>query len=118
MLHLKNFLGINSFRDALVAESVDAADLKSVGIYPVPVQVWPSAPTEKLLQTKELFLGLYNKNIAGHFCGKHCRFANHHSSGDSIRLPSCNVLDFCNQFFNIGSNYSILSKNRGKIKNI
>ena len=27
-----------------MAESVDAADLKSVGIYPVPVQVWPSAP--------------------------------------------------------------------------
>ena len=48
MLHLKNFLGINSFRDALVAESVDAADLKSVGIYPVPVQVWPSAPTKSL----------------------------------------------------------------------
>ena len=47
MLHLKNFLGINSFRDALVAESVDAADLKSVGIYPVPVQVWPSAPFKK-----------------------------------------------------------------------
>ena len=30
--------------NALVAESVDAADLKSVGIYPVPVQVRPSAP--------------------------------------------------------------------------
>ena len=33
--------------DALVAELVDAADLKSVGIYPVPVQVRPSAPIEK-----------------------------------------------------------------------
>ena len=32
------------FCDALVAELVDAADLKSVGIYPVPVQVRPSAP--------------------------------------------------------------------------
>ena len=30
-----------------MAESVDAADLKSVGIYPVPVQVWPSAPIRK-----------------------------------------------------------------------
>ena len=47
MLHLKIFLCINSLRDALVAESVDAADLKSVGIYPVPVQVWPSAPIGK-----------------------------------------------------------------------
>ena len=36
--------------DALVAESVDAADLKSVGIYPVPVQVWPSAPIKDLSQ--------------------------------------------------------------------
>lgn len=35
------------FCDALVAELVDAADLKSVGIYPVPVQVRPSAPIEK-----------------------------------------------------------------------
>ena len=33
--------------NALVAESVDVADLKSVGIYPVPVQVWPSAPIKK-----------------------------------------------------------------------
>lgn len=48
MLHLKNFLCIKSSSNALVAESVDAADLKSVGIYPVPVQVWPSAPTKKL----------------------------------------------------------------------
>lgn len=30
-----------------MAESVDAADLKSVGIYPVPVQVRPSAPIRK-----------------------------------------------------------------------
>ena len=44
MLQFKFFLGIKSTSDALVAESVDAADLKSVGIYPVPVQVWPSAP--------------------------------------------------------------------------
>ncbi len=35
------------FDDALVAEQVDAADLKSVGIYPVPVQVRPSAPIVK-----------------------------------------------------------------------
>ena len=39
----KKFMYIKS-SNALVAESVDAADLKSVGIYPVPVQVWPSAP--------------------------------------------------------------------------
>lgn len=31
--------------DALVAESVDAADLKSVARKGVPVQVWPSAPS-------------------------------------------------------------------------
>ena len=32
---------------ALVAELVDAADLKSVGIYPVPVRFRPSAPFYK-----------------------------------------------------------------------
>ena len=47
MLQIKKKLCIKNSNDALVAESVDAADLKSVGIYPVPVQVWPSAPIEK-----------------------------------------------------------------------
>ena len=42
--------------NALVAESVDAADLKSVGIYPVPVQVWPSAPIKKCFPSGGLFL--------------------------------------------------------------
>ena len=49
MLHLKIFLCIRFISNALVAESVDAADLKSVGIYPVPVQVWPSAPSFLIL---------------------------------------------------------------------
>ena len=52
MLQFKFFLGIKSSSDALVAESVDAADLKSVGIYPVPVQVWPSAPIKKAFLKK------------------------------------------------------------------
>ena len=47
MLQIKKKLCIKANSDALVAESVDAADLKSVGIYPVPVQVWPSAPIGK-----------------------------------------------------------------------
>ena len=47
MLQNKKNVCINLFSKALVAESVDAADLKSVGIYPVPVQVWPSAPNKK-----------------------------------------------------------------------
>ena len=55
MLQLKNFLCINHSNDALVAESVDAADLKSVGIYPVPVQVRPSAPIVKP-PVQEVFL--------------------------------------------------------------
>ncbi len=46
----------NTINDALVAESVDAADLKSVGIYPVPVQVWPSAPIKKCFPSGGLFL--------------------------------------------------------------
>lgn len=46
----------NTINDALVAESVDAADLKSVGIYPVPVQVWPSAPIKKCFPPGGLFL--------------------------------------------------------------
>lgn len=41
--------------NALVAESVDAADLKSVGIYPVPVQVWPSAPIKNAFLTESIF---------------------------------------------------------------
>ena len=65
MLHLKNFLCIKSTNNALVAESVDAADLKSVGIYPVPVQVWPSAPIRKAYKSTvyEPFLFL-NFNIS------------------------------------------------------
>ena len=43
------------FCNALVAESVDAADLKSVGIYPVPVQVWPSAPIKNAFLTESIF---------------------------------------------------------------
>ena len=44
MLHLYNFICINISVDALVAELVDAADLKSVVRKDVPVQVRPSAP--------------------------------------------------------------------------
>ena len=44
MLHLCNFVCINISVDALVAELVDAADLKSVVRKDVPVQVRPSAP--------------------------------------------------------------------------
>ena len=58
MLQFKFFLGIKSVSDALVAESVDAADLKSVGIYPVPVQVWPSAPLKKPLLVRGFFNGI------------------------------------------------------------
>lgn len=46
MLQLKKFLCIKTINNALVAESVDAADLKSVARKGVPVQVWPSAPNE------------------------------------------------------------------------
>ena len=45
----------NTINDALVAESVDAADLKSVGIYPVPVQVWPSAPIKNAFLQEGFF---------------------------------------------------------------
>ena len=38
--------------NALVAELVDAADLKSVGIYPVPVRFRPSAPLERAYKSK------------------------------------------------------------------
>ena len=44
MLHLLFFLCITIFVDALVAEQVDAADLKSVGRKAVPVRFRPSAP--------------------------------------------------------------------------
>ena len=44
MLHLLFFLCITISVDALVAEQVDAADLKSVGSNPVPVRFRPSAP--------------------------------------------------------------------------
>ena len=47
MLHLCNFVCINISVDALVAELVDAADLKSVVRKDVPVQVRPSAPPLK-----------------------------------------------------------------------
>ena len=46
-----------SIRDyALVAEQVDAADLKSVGSNPVPVRFRPSAPIKKHPQGCFLFL--------------------------------------------------------------
>ena len=47
-----------SFCDALVAELVDAADLKSVGSNPVPVRFRPSAPIEKAckLRIYKLFI--------------------------------------------------------------
>ena len=47
-----------SIRDyALVAEQVDAADLKSVGSNPVPVRFRPSAPIKKHPQGCFLFQG-------------------------------------------------------------
>ena len=57
MLHLLFFLCITIFVDALVAEQVDAADLKSVGRKAVPVRFRPSAPFIK----KHLF-ELYPKS--------------------------------------------------------
>ena len=44
MLHLLKIICINIFVDALVAEQVDAADLKSVVRKDVPVRFRPSAP--------------------------------------------------------------------------
>ena len=42
---------------ALVAESVDALDLKSNGVnYPVPVQVWPRAPLKNSCSNMRVFL--------------------------------------------------------------
>lgn len=55
MLHLLFFLCITIFVDALVAEQVDAADLKSVGRKAVPVRFRPSAPFIK----KHLFQGAF-----------------------------------------------------------
>lgn len=48
MLQFKKILCIKCLVNALVAESVDAADLKSVVRKDVPVQVWPSAPMKWL----------------------------------------------------------------------
>lgn len=47
MLQLQKFLCIKTLFNALVAESVDAADLKSVEGNLVRVQVSPSAPIRK-----------------------------------------------------------------------
>ena len=43
---------------ALVAEQVDAADLKSVGSNPVPVRFRPSAPTKKPPLAGGFFVGM------------------------------------------------------------
>ena len=48
------------FCNALVAESVDAADLKSVVRKDVPVQVWPSAPIKS--PETEAFLFFYKNH--------------------------------------------------------
>ena len=42
---------------ALVAEQVDAADLKSVGSNPVPVRFRPSAPIKKGILAMSFFIG-------------------------------------------------------------
>ena len=60
MLQNKKNICIKLLDDALVAESVDAADLKSVGIYPVPVQVRPSAPIKKSDDFSPLFFVVIN----------------------------------------------------------
>ena len=83
MLHLKNFLCITFFSNALVAESVDAADLKSVGIYPVPVQVWPSAPKQPPF--REVFLC-----SKGQLGLQQCQFTQDIRQALTAGLISCN----------------------------
>ena len=48
---------------ALVAELVDAADLKSVGSNPVPVRFRPSAPIKKPPYMGGFFIGMINRVI-------------------------------------------------------
>lgn len=63
MLHLSIFLCITIFVDALVAEQVDAADLKSVGRKAVPVRFRPSAPfIKKHLSQGAFFCCAYGRN--------------------------------------------------------
>ena len=59
MLQLYFFVCIRLFVDdfALVAELVDAADLKSVGSNPVPVRFRPSAPIKNGTFMVSFFIG-------------------------------------------------------------
>ena len=70
MLHLKKKLCIRLFSNALVAESVDAADLKSVVRKDVPVQVWPSAPifTTSFLRGCNFFIILKINSFESMYC--------------------------------------------------
>ena len=68
MLHLYFFVCIKSLLRifALVAELVDAADLKSVGSNPVPVRFRPSAPIKKEVFMASFFIGMIYEVLAQH----------------------------------------------------
>ena len=53
---------------ALVAELVDAADLKSVGRKTVPVRFRPSAPIKNVLFMRAFFVGMINIASKRHRC--------------------------------------------------
>ena len=54
---------------ALVAEQVDAADLKSVGRKAVPVRFRPSAPIKKLTLVVSFFIGMCYRKTKRHSAG-------------------------------------------------
>lgn len=73
---------------ALVAEQVDAADLKSVGSNPVPVRFRPSAPTKKPPLAGVFFVGMIVSELNRRFGIEHSEIERALPKGNVELLPA------------------------------